>query len=273
MQAVIQQSGLVWPDFEWSLVWRVPVLPGFSGLAPSKILSFLLLASVIAALYWMQDSESFFIYHEDVRFEGAHYLTDEELFAACDVDSWSILWLDPERIRAQVITHPYVADADVRVRWPAQVDIRVQEVRPVALWATDQQEYWLLEDGSALALKESVAQPTLRLIDPSAAARVANLGGYLQIDTQILTSAIFLSDRLSIVNEFWYNSRYGLNFSLPSIRMWVHWGDGRKFDKKWTALQTLLSELEVGRDETLTLNVTAPNRSFIRRYDIAPAAQ
>ena len=143
----------------------------------------------------------------------------------------------------------------------------------MALWATDQQEYWLLEDGAALAPRESDLQPMLRIIDPSAEARTANLGGDLQIDKRVLTSALFLSNRLSIVSEFWYNSRYGLNFSLPSSQAWVHWGDGRKFEEKWAALQTLLPELEAARNKALTLNVMVPNRSFIRRYDGSPAEQ
>ena len=238
---------------------QATLFPGFSGLAPSKTVSLLLLAAVAAALYWLHTSESFYIYRENVRFEGAQYLTQEELFAACDIDSWSIL-----------TAHPYVTDADVKIRWPGQVDISVQEVRPVALWATDQQEYWLLEDGAALAPRGSDMQPALRIIDPSAEARTANVGGDMQIDKRVLTSAMFLSNRLSIVSEFWYNSRYGLNFSLPSTQAWVHWGDGRKFEEKWTVLQRLMPELEAAGDEALTLNVMVPNRSFIRRYDDEP---
>ena len=271
MQTLIRKSGGLWPGFEWRQLRRASLLPGFSGLVPSKTLSLLLLAAVVAALYWMQSSESFFVYHEDVRFEGAKYLTNEELFAACGVNSWSILWLEPEKIQAQVTRHPYVADADVQLRWPAQIDISIREVLPVALWATDQQEYWLLEDGSALAPKELDAQPSLRIIDPTAAARTVRLSGDLKIDARILTSAIFLSDRLSIVNEFWYNSRYGLNFNLPSTQAWVYWGDGGKFDEKWAALQSSMPALKAGRGQALTLNVKAPNRPFIRRYDAAPA--
>ena len=294
-QAFILKSGRPRSGFGWNWMRREPArrrvsaeqrsiqpfpagarstpLPGFSGLAPSKSVSLLLLAAIVATLYWMHASDSFFIYREDVRFEGARYLTHEELFAACDIDSWSIFWLDPAKIQEQVTKHPYVADADVKIRWPAQIDIRIQEVRPVALWATDRQEYWLLEDGLALAPRESDLQPTLRIIDPSAEARIAILGEELQIDERVLTSAMFLSDRLSIVSEFWYNSRYGLNFSLPSTQAWVHWGDGRKFEEKWAALQTLLPELEAARNKALTLNVMTPNRPFTRRFDAEPADQ
>lgn len=283
-QAFILRNGRSRLGFNWSDVGKAsshPVregaqatlFPGFSGLVPSKTVSLLLLAAVAAALYWLHTSEIFYIYRENVRFEGAHYLTQEELFAACDVESWSIFWLDPEEIEERVMAHPYVTDADARIRWPGHVDISVQEVRPVALWATDQQEYWLLEDGVALAPREADMQPTLRIIDPSAEARTENLGGAPQIDKRVLTSAMFLSNRLSIVSEFWYNSRYGLNFSLPSTQAWIHWGDGHKFEEKWTVLQRLMPQLEAAGDEALTLNVMVPNRSFIRRYDGVPTEQ
>lgn len=249
------------------------LLPGFSGVTPSKTVSLLLLAAAVAAIYWMHASERFFIYRENVHFEGTNYLTHEELFAACNVDNWSIFWLSPKKIENQVRAHPYVVDADVQIQWPAQVNIQIQEVRPVAVWATDQQEYWLLEDGLALPSRRLGKQPALRIIDPSAAARIANIAGDMQIDQRVLTSAMFLSNRLSIGSEFWYNSRYGLNFSLPSTQAWVHWGDGRQFEEKWIAMQRLMPNLEYTQDEALTLNVMAPNRSFIRRYDEEAADQ
>lgn len=252
---------------------QATLFPGFSGLAPSKTISLLLLAAVAAALYWLYTSESFYIYRENVRFEGAQYLSQDELFAACDIDSWSIFWLDPEKIEEQVMAHPYVTAADAKIRWPGHIEISVQEVRPVALWATEQQEYWLLEDGAALAPRELDVQPALRIIDPSAEARIANVEGTLQIDKRILTSAMILSYRLSIVNEFWYNSLYGLNFSLPSTQAWIHWGDGYKFEEKWTVLQSLKPQLEAAGDEAVTLNVSVPNRSFTRRYDDEPDEQ
>jgi cell division protein FtsQ len=252
---------------------QATLFPGFSGLAPSKTVSLLLLAAVAAALYWLYTSESFYIYRENVRFEGAQYLSQDELFAACDIDSWSIFWLDPEKIEEQVMAHPYVTAADAKIRWPGHVEISVQEVRPVALWATEQQEYWLLEDGVALAPRELDLQPALRIIDPSAEARIENVEGTLQIDRRILTSAMILSYRLSIVNEFWYNSLYGLNFSLPSTQAWVHWGDGYKFEEKWKVLQSLKPQLEAAGSEAITLNVSVPNRSFTRRYDDDPDEQ
>ncbi len=252
---------------------QATLLPGYSGLTPSKTVSLLLLAAVAAAFYWLHTSESFYIYQENVHFEGAHYLTQEELFAACDIDSWSVFWLDPAKIKERVMAHPYVAGADVHIRWPGRIDVSVQEVRPVALWATDQQEFWLLEDGVALAPRASDMQPALRIIDPSAAAQTAILGGAPQIDKRILTAALYLSNRLPINSEVWYNSRYGLNFSLPSTQAWVHWGDGHKFEEKWTVLQRLMPQLETAGDEALTLNVMVPNRSFIRRYDGSPTNQ
>ena len=255
-QAFILRSGRSKLGFNWSATRKAssrPVhagaqatlLPGFSGLAPSKTVSLLLLAAVAVALYWMHTSESFYIYRENVRFEGAHYLTQEELFTACDIDSWSIFWLDPEKIQKQVVAHPYVTDADVKIRWPGQIDISVQEVRPVALWATDQQEYWLLEDGVALAPRESDLQPMLRIIDPAAAARIATLGGDLQIDKRVLTSALFLSNRLSIVSEFWYNSRYGLNFSLPSSQSVGSLGRWPQLRRKMDRLASVNAKIKI----------------------------
>lgn len=251
------------PEIGWQGWAFHPQLPGYSGLHAAKLISLALLIAVATLFVWFADDDSFFVYQENVEFRGMHYLTDEELYALSDVERWSILWLEPERIRADVLAHPYVADAQVSIHWPARVQIAVEEVTAVAIWATEGAEYWILADGRALPARSGVPTPGLRLVDPQREARMP--GSVERLWPGLLATAQHLQAEFGL-DEFWYNSTTGLNFGLPETKTWVYWGDGAEFEAKKFALQTAEKEIRANRDAVRTLSLIAPNRPYFREY-------
>lgn len=247
-------------------------LPGFSGIQPAKLLSLGLLTLVGTLLFWFHDDETFFVYRENVRFTGASYLTPDELYEHCDVESWSVLWLDPELIRTQVIRHPYVADSQVMVRWPADITVEVAEIEPIALWSTDGSDFWVLEDGDALPVRSDEHSDLVRLVDPLAEARAPVVGEGNRVRPRVMKTALELAGRMPGLREFWYNTSYGLNFGFPGSRTWVYWGDGLKFEEKWEALEAAQNQI-LAMDESRTFNVTAPSRPFFRHFSDPPNQQ
>lgn len=242
-------------------------MPGNTGLQPSKLVSLALLIVVATLLVWFQENESFFVYPENVQFSGNSYLLTDELYEACDVDSWSILWLDPETIREKILQHPYVADAEVEIRWPAQVSVRVTEVRPTALWVTDQGEYWLLDDGKVLPIRAAFAEEPVRIIDGPQEARLPDTGQDTYVNAKLVQSAVELANRIPGLHNFWYSPSQGLNFGLPGTNTWVYWGNERYFEQKWRAIDALRPEILANQDENLLLNLLAPSRPSLRRYN------
>jgi cell division septal protein FtsQ len=262
-------GGRQWlPALNWQML-RIQ-LPGFSGFRASKLMSLLLLLAVFGAFYTLQEDESFFVYEENVRFVGSTYLTQDELYTYFDMESWSVLWIDPELIGEQLKAHPYVASAAVEVRWPAQVTVLVREVEPVALWSTAQGNYWLLQDGRALAVREDRSVP-LHIVDPEFAARAPVSSGDLFIQPQLMQAASELTHRLHGLNSVRYNLSHGLNFAIPETQTWVYWGNGQRFEEKWAALQAVLPDILANRTASRTFSVVAPNRPFFRHYAQAPA--
>lgn len=248
-------------------------MPGFSGYALSKLVSLALLTVVVTLLFWFHDDELFFVYRENVRFSGATYLTDDELYTHCDVESWSVLWLDPALIRNQVMQNAYVADAHVEVRWPADVSVTVREVEARAIWSTEDGDYWLLDNGRALPLRTEPTTGLVRIVDPLAEARAPVIGDGVQIKRQVMESALALADRMPTLREFWYNASYGLNFAFPGSKTWVYWGDGRNFEEKWRALSAARPQILSDQQESRTYNVIAPRRPFFRHYADPPQQQ
>jgi hypothetical protein len=245
-------------------------MPGFSGFHASKLLSLLLLLAVASALYAFQEDESFFVYQENVTFVNMHYLTKEELYEYCDIESWSVLWIDPALIRTQILAHPYVADAQVDVQWPAHVNVTVTEVVPTALWSTDQGVFWVLEDGSALPVRGDQAAPVLNIVDPEFAARAPGADNELYLQKDILAAAQSLAAQLPGLDTVRYNRTHGLNFGIAGTQTWIYWGDGERFDEKWLALQSALPEINADRSTNQTFSVIAPNRPYFRYYADTP---
>jgi len=252
-----------WPRVQWP-GWKLRLeLPGFSGFHLAKIISLALLVGVISLFAWFFDDDSFFVYRENVDFSGTTFLDAQELYPLTDMEAWSILWLEPSLIRQQVLKHPYVADASVSIHWPAQVRVAIAEVTPIAIWSTEGADYWVLADGRALPVRAGGITPTLRLVDPQREARVP--GRSDRISPELLAAAFHLQEKLGL-DEFWYNSSTGLNFSLPATNTWVYWGDGSEFEAKQLALNAAKSEIERNPDEARTLSLIAPNRPYFREY-------
>ncbi len=251
------------PGWQWA-GWNGRFsLPGFSGFSTAKLLSLACLIAVISLFVWFYDDDSFFVYQENVEFTGTTFLDAEELYALCDVDAWSILWLEPELIRQQVLADPYVADARVTVHWPARVRVAVSEVAPTALWATEGGEFWLLPDGEALAVRTGGATPILRIVDPLREARTP--GAIDRISPELLNTALRLQTETGL-NEFRYNSGAGLNFGLPDTETWVYWGDGTDFEAKQLALLAAESDIQANPTLARTLSLIAPSRPYFRAY-------
>ena len=251
------------PELAWD-GWRFHLeLPGFSGFHFAKLLSLALLVGVVALFAWFSDDDSFFVYQENVDFTGTTFINADELYALCDVEAWSILWLEPALIRQQILAHPYVADASISVHWPARVHVAVTQVTPVAIWATENAEFWILSDGRALPVRPGGATPNLRIVDPQREARTP--GAVDRISTGLLNTALRLQADIGL-NEFRFNASTGLNFGLPDTQTWVYWGDGTAFEAKQLALSAAANEIQNNPNKARTLSLIAPNRPYFREY-------
>ena len=256
------KAGLAWDGWNFH-----PTLPGFSGFQFTKLISLALLIGVVTLFVWFSDDDSFFVYEENVEFTGMTFLSADDLYALCDVERWSILWLQPALIRQQVLADPYVADARVAVHWPARVQVAVTEVTPVAIWATENAEFWLLSDGKALPVRPGGATPGLRLVDPLREARTP--GPVNRISAELLNTALRLQREIGL-SEFRFNAGAGLNFALPQSQTWVYWGDGAAFEAKQLALQAAGEEIRDNPNEARTLSLIAPSRPYFREYPTQP---
>jgi hypothetical protein len=241
----------------WRVGWSMPSLMqfGFSGWHASKGLSLLLLACVAGAMVWLHTDDRWFIYRENVQFNGLTYLDAKQLYQASGIDSWNIFWLQPEPIRQRLLALPYVADAQVQTSLFNGVAVSIQEAQPTALWVTDQGTLWLLADGKALPAQGKNREDISQIIDGAQEAKALDTRKALAIDPSILQSALAIKQQLPEIEQLRFNKDYGLNFHLPSSNAWVYWGDGYRTETKFANLAAVQALIQAGKAQPQIIDV------------------
>ena len=232
-----------------------PKAVGLTYWSPSRVASALLLVAVVAAISWVHSDSQWFIYRENVTFKGMTYVNADDLYAQSGLDSWNIFWLSPNAIRARLAALPTVADAQVRVQLPNQVVVDVQEEQPVALWVTQEGNFWLLPDGTALPEPAPGKEGLLQIIDPQRDAQAWGDATGAAIDVGVLQSAQTLLTYMPAVDQIYFNQGVGLNFHLPDSGAWVYWGDGLKMDQKYTSIVAIQRQLRTAGTQPKIIDV------------------
>ncbi len=244
-----------------------------SGWHWSKLASGLLLAVALAGLYWVFTDPSYYVSADTVAFKNLGYLDRDELTPLTELEDWSIFWLKPDEIRERVLAHPYVTDAQVSVGLPARVTIAVEQARPIALWVTRDATLWLLDDGSALAMRtepgqapeaaalDAAGRPLPQIVDVN---REAQVPGRSAMDPGVLHSALTLLEQFPGLKSVRYNEGFGLNFGLPGSDQWVYWGDGYDLDQKLKNLAAGQQLIASGEASGQIIDVRYLDRPFIR---------
>ena len=244
-----------------------------SGWHWSKLASGLLLIAAAAGIFWLHWDARWFVTPDTVAFDNTGYLDKGELYPTLEVEDWSIFWLQPDVLRDQALTHPYVTDAEVRIALPNQVRIEIEEAAPTALWVTQEGTFWLLEDGSALAMR---IRPGLgaesALLDADGRAlpeivdvnRDAQTPGRSAIDPEVMRSALALLETFPDLAQIRYNRGAGLNFALPDNGLYVYWGDGYDKETKLKNLAAAQQLLRSGESAGTIIDVRYPERPFIQ---------
>lgn len=233
-------------------------LPGFGGVWRQRWFWFavMIFCAILGLATWIHTDERWFIYAEDVHFNGLHYLAQEELFSASKLDGWNIFWIDPNQVSRQVRANPYVMSAAVhRDLFGARVTVDVVEARPVAWWVTDLGRRWLLDSGLALEPRGDSPPGLMEILDKPAEATAPGAPLGSAVDPDVLVSAQALVSRLPGVAPLRYQRDIGLNFLLPGTPYWVYWGDGANAERKLEYLAAGERLLDEGKLEGNVIDV------------------
>lgn len=228
------------------------------------LLALLIVGGVGYGIYWTQSDARWFVYREHVQFENLGYLDAEELYALSEIDAWNVFWLRSEAIRTQLLRHPFVVDAQVKISLPNQVTIRVAAAQPVALWVTGKGRHLLMPNGYARPLEgdENLALP--QLIDRLSKATAPGASEGTQIQQSVLNTALALIQRMPTLGSIRYDQDIGISFQLIDSDLFVYWGDDRNFETKLQNMQAAQKLVTSGQAVGTVIDVRTPERPFVK---------
>jgi len=205
---------------------RLTALPGI--LRNTRTLS----ALMIVAAFWglrmvMQDAR--FISGQPVV-KGAVFMSPFQVRSIADAAGVPAFQIDPQEVQARLEAYPEIEAAQVRILWPAQVEIKILEREPILVW-NDAGDPWLLSrDGVAFIRRDST--PTMLQID--ATGPVLSIGqDPLQpaIDAEVIRAGLELRDALGDQQALLYDPEHGFGI-VDEFGRKVYFGESGDMQQK-----------------------------------------
>ncbi len=199
---------------------------------------------------------------DQVAITGHRFTSDEAIFKALDLDKTRSLWaFDPKAARFKLEELPWVASAELMRVFPGQLDVRISEREPFALWRHDSREELIDKTGRVLQVVSPGSVTHLPVVAGEDAAREAENLMVLLVRYQPLANSFKWAERV--------NSR----------RWSLHLNTGGRIELPADGEALALSELEAdGQLSTLLsgaptiIDLRAPGRIAMRPAEGVTAA-
>lgn len=251
-------------------IWRGPLSPTRQTTRPPvqhgargrdffgwRIISGLLVIGLGAVLFLFFSTNVFYIH--SIAVGGLQYLTREEVFTLSGIANVHVFWVDPVKVRQNILRSPSVAEAQVQVGWPpTMVQVVIEERQPALIWAQAGVTTWIDLQGRVMLLRAD--QPGLIQIvadstfgDPP--------GPNVQLEAGIVSGALQLQSLFPNLSRLRYHPEKGLGYN--DERGWEVWfGIGTNMPDKIRVYDAIVENL-LGRGRQPTqVNVANPHAPY-----------
>jgi len=195
-----------------------------------------------------------------VTVDGRQQTPPDELLAAIGADRGApLLALDPEAIRRQVETLPWVKSASVHRGLDGNLTVHIDEFAPFALWQRDGKFYLVDREGEAIAASDPGRfSQLLVLVGDNAPQHAADLVAMLGLEPELkarVRAAVWVGDRR-------WNLRLdnGVDVKLPEANPTAAWLELARLEREQGLLNRDLS----------TIDLRLPDRMVVR---LAPGSE
>jgi len=154
-----------------------------AGLSPIRAGALLAMLLAAAAVYGVANSSAFEF--QDVRLEGASYTDAAAVDRSLDdVRGKNLFGLRTGPLERRLLDLPTVRSADIAVRLPGSLLVRLQERTPILVWRVGARRYLVDVDGRLFALLGDVPPAGVAALpvveDRRAASAGLSIGGHLE---------------------------------------------------------------------------------------------
>ena len=235
---------------------RLPAVPAVSN--KWRFLSGLLAVAILVGMIMMTKASVFQV--ERIEMEGLKRYTEYEISQAINITGSSIFFIDPDRIKDDLsLTYPGLSEVAIKISWPANVLISVQERAPVLAWNWGGHVRWVDENGVAfephhqdldvIQVNSTMLPPTIenKFVDPRIVDTVALLAAVLPENVDLIFDA---DHGLGWLDERGWEVQFGFNDDDA--------------DKKMDIYQALVVYLEGKRISPRLINVEYVDSPYFR---------
>ncbi len=121
----------------------------------SRWISLGLLALTLYALFIIGNDSRYYLTYIPV--DGTVTISPAEIVAATELAGSHIFAADPSAAAEQISAISGITSATVTLSWPNEVQIKITEESPIALWRDNGLTYWITEGGGLIYSQTSIA--------------------------------------------------------------------------------------------------------------------
>jgi hypothetical protein len=211
---------LAWPS-EIGAGLRLPSLPAFR--VGARILSATLAVACLWALVSAFRGAEFIV--DKAVVPATTLLTEAQIRSIADIDGRPVFLVDAAEVKARLMAQPEIQSADVVVRWPNQVELKIAERRPMIEWDDAGQVWWLSADGVAF-LKHGELDNLIRVKAEAPSLNIQRDALAPVISPQQLWAAGALLAQVPEVEGLEYHPDHGYGFIDPVGGWQAYFGNG-----------------------------------------------
>lgn len=229
---------------------------GFRQVWAKKMPFLVILLALVGALVYFFLSEEFYIYGAEVV--GNELVSAEEIYWKSGLEGFSIFFVDPAQVEANLLRLPEIARAKVSCTLPNRVRIEVVERRPCFIWETPQARYFVDEGGVIMPARRE--EPGLTVV-------LSLLSPGERLPRNLVETVRRLQKALPEAKIFQYSQSDGFSFLYEEHgKNWtVYLGDDEDLAIKVAALKALTQRLASEEIRTESIDLRFRGRAYFRQ--------
>ncbi len=217
---------------------RLPVRPASRSrvtISP-RVASLLLALVLLSILAYFFVSDAFYVYEATIL--GSSLVSSDEVFEHAKIEGFSIFFINPLVVQEAVSALPDIREAEVQLRLPNQMVIRVRERQARVVWQTGQERHGVDDEGTIVSLPGGT-EPSIVIRDLDSTPRKPGE----RVELEIIAAAEAYQALVPALTEFGYSQEYGL--SIESEHGWrIHLGGREGAETKLAVMRALVEKLE-----------------------------
>ena len=201
-----------------------------------RLLSFGMVVGLVTVLLLFFDGAPFYVHYVEVG--GLRHIPPEEIYGLSQIANLHIFWVDPAQVARDILRDPAIASAEVEIRWPSRVLIRVVEREPALVWEQAGVRTWVDVQGYVMPMRADVGG-LLRVVVEGIDEVVTP---HSRIPQDVVDGALQLRALRPNIEVLFYHPTEGLG--VLDGRGWrAYFGTGTDMPQKLLVYETLVEKV------------------------------